>query len=178
MLESQKHEFRNLCIDRLKFVSRLDKNFKDKKIVQRLYKTILNLDKKNILLYIPMGIEVNVAPLINKLRKEKKFNVYVPFIIGETFKAVPYRLPLKVKKFGIKEPNFSFKNVNLDVAIVPVVGIDGANKRIGFGKGMYDRFFWKMKKKPTIIFTQKKLCKTTQILSNNYDIKADIIICG
>ena len=33
---------------------------------------------------------------------------------------------------------------NIDIAIVPAVGVDGNLQRIGFGKGMYDRFFEKL----------------------------------
>jgi len=178
MLQSHKSDFRKSCIKKLKFQSRFTKNYKDKKVVDRLYSAIYNMKKKNVLLYIPLDLEVDVYPLIKRLRKEKKVNVFVPFMEGLSFKAVKFRLPLKTKKFGIKEPNNSFFQVKIDLAIVPVVGIDGLNKRIGFGKGMYDRFFYKLKKKPITIFTQRELCKTTEILSDNYDIKADYIICG
>ncbi|WP_428023923.1 5-formyltetrahydrofolate cyclo-ligase [Arcobacter sp.] len=176
MLENHKSDFRKSCIKKLKFVSRFTKNYKDKKIVDEIYKTICELEKKNVLLYIPLDLEVDVYPLIKRLRREKRVRVFVPYMEGLSFKLVKFRLPLKTKKFGIKEPNNSFFRTKIDLAVVPVVGIDGANKRIGFGKGMYDRFFYNLNYKPTILFTQRKLCKTTKILSDNYDIKADIII--
>jgi 5-formyltetrahydrofolate cyclo-ligase len=50
------------------------------------------------------------------------------------------------------------------------------NKRIGFGKGMYDRFFDRLGYKPIMVFTQLILCKSEKILSDNYDIQADYII--
>ncbi len=97
----------------------------------------------------------------------------------DSFKMVKYRLPLKKRKFGIYEPNNSFmKPKKIDLAIVPIVGVDVLNKRIGFGKGMYDRFFYRLKYRPTIVFTQLVLCKSKEILSDNYDIKADYIITG
>lgn len=178
MIKNHKSDFRKSCINKLKFKSRFTKNYIDKKIVDEIYKTILMVNKKNILLYIPLGLEVDINPLIKRLRKEKKYKVFVPFIIGETFKAVPYRLPLKKNKFGIKEPINSHFKANMDLVVVPIVGIDSLYKRIGFGKGMYDRYFWKLKKKPVKIFTQRTLCKSNKILSNNYDIQADILICG
>ena len=96
---------------------------------------------------------------------------------GESFKIVKYRLPLYKKKFGIKEPNNSFfKAQKIDLAIIPVVGIDKLGKRIGFGKGMYDRFFDKLGYKPIMVFTQLILCKSGQILSLDHDIQADYII--
>jgi 5-formyltetrahydrofolate cyclo-ligase len=96
---------------------------------------------------------------------------------GESFKIVKYRLPLYKKRFGIKEPNNSFfKAKKIDLAIIPIVGIDAVGKRIGFGKGMYDRFFCNLSYKPTMVFTQLILCKSEKILSESYDIQADYII--
>lgn len=176
MLDNHKGDFRKLSLERLQFSSRFLKFYKDKKTVKKLEKFIDFYKSKNILLYIPMGMEVDVLPLINHLRKNKK-NVFVPFMVGDSFKLVSYRLPLQKKRFGIKEPNNSFcLKPKIDLAIVPVVGVDKECKRIGFGKGMYDRFFDRLDYKPIIIFTQLTLCKTDKKLSNQYDIQADFII--
>lgn len=176
MKNNHKNDFRKSCLDRLKFTSLFLKYYKNKIIVKKLEYLIKESDSKNILLYIPLGIEVDVKPLINNLRKKNK-NVYVPFMQGESFKIVKYRLPLYKKKFGIKEPNNSFfKAQKIDLAIIPVVGIDKLGKRIGFGKGMYDRFFDKLGYKPIMVFTQLILCKSGQILSQDHDIQADYII--
>jgi 5-formyltetrahydrofolate cyclo-ligase len=123
--------------------------------------------------------EVNIKDIINKLRKKKNIEVYVPYIKGNSFIPVKYRLPLQKRKFNVKEPNFSRyrdNKIDFDLIIVPIVGIDGSFKRIGFGAGMYDRFFSTLKKRPITIFTQLKLCRTKEIVTNNYDIQADYII--
>lgn len=177
MKNDHKSDFRKSSIKRLEFASLFLKYYKNKIIVKKLEDFIKRSDSKNILLYIPLGIEVDVKPLIKSLRKTKKRNVYVPFMQGESFKIVKYRLPLHKKRFGIKEPNNSFfKARKIDLAIIPVVGIDKLEKRIGFGKGMYDRFFGSLNYKPTMVFTQLILCKSEKILSDNYDIRADYII--
>ncbi len=176
MKENHKSDFRKSCIQRLEFSSRFLKFYKDKKTVKKLRKFINIYKAKNVLLYIPMGMEVDVLPLVNSLRK-KGINVFVPFIIEDSFKLVKYRLPLEIKRFGIKEPRNSFcVHKNIDLAIVPIVGVDKLLKRIGFGRGMYDRFFYKLKYKPTVVFTQLTLCKANEILTNKYDIQADYII--
>lgn len=177
MKNDHKNDFRKSCLKRLEFTSLFLKYYKNKIIFKKLEKFTKQSDSKNILLYIPLGIEVDVKPLINSLRKRKDTTVYVPFMQGESFKIVKYRLPLHKKRFGIKEPNNSFfKARKIDLAIVPVVGVDKLNKRIGFGKGMYDRFFDKLGYKPIMVFTQLILCKSEKILSDNYDIQADYII--
>lgn len=177
MKNDHKSDFRKSCIKRLEFTSLFLKYYKNKIIVKKLENFIKRSDSRNILLYIPMDIEVDVKPLIKSLRKTKKREVYVPFMQGDSFKIVKYRLPLHKKRFGIKEPNNSFfKAKKIDLAIVPIVGIDKLGKRIGFGKGMYDRFFDRLNYNPTTVFTQLVLCKSEKILSDNYDIQANYII--
>jgi 5-formyltetrahydrofolate cyclo-ligase len=177
MKNYHKSDFRKSCIKRLEFSSLFLKYYKNKIIVRELKKFIERSGSKNILLYIPLGIEVDVRPLIVSLRKSRNKSVYVPYMQGDSFKIVKYRLPLYKKKFGIKEPNNSFiKPAKVDLAIIPIVGVDALNKRIGYGKGMYDRFFDRLNYKPTMIFTQLILCKSEHILSDCYDIQADYII--
>jgi 5-formyltetrahydrofolate cyclo-ligase len=177
MKNDHKSDFRKSCIKRLENTSLFFKYYKNKIIVKKLENFIKKSESKNVLLYIPFGIEVDVKPLIVSLRKMKDKNVYVPFMQGDSFKIVKYRLPLYKKRFGIKEPNNSFFKPNkIDLAIIPIVGVDKLNKRIGYGKGMYDRFFDRLTYKPTMIFTQLILCRSEKILSDNYDIQADYII--
>lgn len=176
-LVSNKSDFRKLCKKRLTFIGNISSYTRNKIIVNKLRFLVKQSKAKNILLYIPFKkMEVNVNSLIKDLRKEKNINVYVPFIKDESFVPVIYRLPLKNKKYGIKEPNYSSKKVKIDLAIVPILGIDSQMKRVGFGAGMYDRFFDKINYRPTIVFTQLELCCSKKKLCDHYDIQADYII--
>jgi 5-formyltetrahydrofolate cyclo-ligase len=175
-LNELKHKFRKECIKRLRFSSKIGKIKKDKNICLKLFKLIKLQKPKKVLAYIPLNMEVNILPLINRLKKEKICEVYVPYMVDETFKIVKYRLPLYKKKFGIKEPKNSMLKASVDLAIIPIVGTDSTNRRVGFGKGMYDRYFGNLKKQPIKIFTQRKLCESKQIVTDFYDIKADFII--
>ena len=157
-----KANFRKLALKRLQFFSNVGKIKKNKSICLEIKKIIDFHRPKKILFYIPLSLEVDVMPIIAELRKRKDIEVYVPFMKDDSFVPVLFRFPLNLKKFGIKEPNFStFRNneIDLDMVVVPIVGIDDTYRRIGFGAGMYDRFFEKLKKKPITIFTQLKLCK-------------------
>ncbi len=176
MRKNHKSDFRKSCIKRLEFSSRFLKFYKDKKTVQKLKRFVDIYKPQNVLLYIPMDLEVDVLPLINYLRR-RQVNVFVPFMVKDSFKLVKYRLPLEIKRFGIKEPKNSFcLYKKIDLAIVPIVGVDNLYKRIGFGQGMYDRFFYRLNYKPFIVFTQLTLCKSEKRLSDYYDIQADLII--
>ncbi len=176
--DSKKKYFRTHCLKRLKKASGIGSYKKDKVVLQRLYQLIVESLAQKIMLYLPMKTEINLYPLILQLRKEKRV-LYVPFMEGKSFRVVRYRYPLEKKCFGIKEPKDSkqYRTKKLDIAIVPIVGLDITHRRVGFGKGMYDRFFEKeIKNISKIVFVARELCYSKEIVTDDYDVKADIII--
>lgn len=132
----------------------------------------------NILLYNALDSEINLKYIIHKLLKSKKYCIFIPKITDISFKIVKYRQPFVKNKFGIKEPHGTkkYNHIILDIAVVPVLGVDKNLKRIGFGKGMYDRFFETLKIKPYNIFISRKLYIAKDELCNHYDIQADCYI--
>ena len=154
-----------------------NRRYLDAKINTALSKVIEQKTKKhaNILLYMPLAMEADITKTLRKMRKSRR--VFVPFMEGASFKMVPYRLPLKSNAFGILEAGNSFKRVKkLDLAVVPAVGIDRQNKRVGFGKGMYDRFFAALRHHPYTVFVQRRGCFARANLCDAHDIAADLII--
>ena len=177
-MENRKKQFRKHCLNRLKKASKYGAYIKDKRVLKLLYTYIVEQDAQNIMLYLPLATEVNLYPLIRRLRREKR-TLYVPFMEGKSFRLVKYRYPLELKRFGVKEPKDSrqYRIKRIDIAIVPIVGMDVTHRRVGFGKGMYDRFFEKeIKNINKIIFVARELCYSKKILTDHYDIKADRVI--
>lgn len=173
-----KKEFREHCLKRLKKVSSRSTYKKDKLVLEELYHIIASGNAQKIMLYLPLKTEVNLYPLIKKLRREKR-ELYVPFMEGKSFSLVKYRYPLEKKRFGIKEPKNSkqYRIKRLDIAIVPIVGMDVTQRRVGFGKGMYDRFFEKeIKNINKIVFVARDLCYCKENITDHYDIRADSIV--
>jgi len=173
-----KNSFRKNCLKQLKGAQKRGRYIKDKLVISKLHRYLLENNAQDILLYLPLKMEVNLYPLIKQLRKEKK-KVYVPFMEGKSFRLVKYRLPLKVKQFGIKEPHDSkqYRYKKIDVAIVPIVGVDSTFRRLGFGKGMYDRFFEKEHKNINkVVFVARELCYSKKVITDHYDVRADNII--
>ncbi len=167
-----KKTFRKICIDRAKKNKNVNTYKLDRDLNNRLYQLIKMQNAKRIMLYVPLKIEVNISSLILRLRKEKKV-LLVPFMEGESFSLVKYRLPLSKKQFGVKEP----KNTNeykhkIDLAIVPVIGTDKTLRRVGFGKGFYDRFFEKNHKRiHKVLFVGREHCVSTEIITDDHDVK-------
>ncbi|WP_458701358.1 5-formyltetrahydrofolate cyclo-ligase [Sulfurospirillum sp. 1307] len=175
MIENKKIEFRKEAKKRVLYFTKQNKIKRDKYVVNHLEELIKKGNFKNILLYIPLASEVDTMPLINKIRQ--KVNVYVPFMEGKSFKMVKFRLPLFKKKFSIREPKNSFARISkIDLAIVPVLGVDGAFRRIGFGKGMYDRFFESLKSSPLVAFVQLGECIVKEKICQSHDIRANFYI--
>jgi 5-formyltetrahydrofolate cyclo-ligase len=169
--------FRKICLKMLKKRKKIHIYKQDKQINKMLYNYITSIKAKVIMLYLPLKIEVNINPLIKKLRKERKV-LLVPFMEGESFSLVKYRLPLKIKKFGVKEPNKSNRyNKKIDLAIVPIIGTDKTLRRVGFGKGFYDRFFEKNHKNINkIVFVGREYCVSSEVITDDWDVKGDFYI--
>lgn len=173
-----KKEFREHCLQRLRKASSIGSYKKDKTVLNALYAMIRHDNARKIMLYLPLGTEVDLYPLIKQLRREKRA-LYVPFMEGKSFSLVKYRYPLETKRFGIKEPKNSkqYRTKKLDIAIVPIVGMDVTHRRVGFGKGMYDRFFEKeIKNINKIVFVARELCYSKEKITDHYDIEADVVI--
>ena len=168
-----KTEFRKIAKEKL--LTCKNKYKRDKVLSRQILEIISAMNARSILLYFPLPIEPNIYRVIAQCRKKCK--VYVPFMEGISFKMVKFKLPLEVKRFNIKEPKNSFAlQAKIDLAIVPVIGVDGALKRIGFGKGMYDRFFESLPTKPTVLFVQREVCETHSYVCEEHDIDADIYL--
>ena len=172
-----KKEFRALCIRKLKSFNRVKSYSSDRAVSLKLYNYIKKNRLRVIMLYLPLKIEINIFSLITQLRKEG-VTLLVPFMEGKSFRLVKYRLPINVKKFGVREPNISNSfNKKIDLAIVPIIGTDKTMRRVGFGKGFYDRFFEKHKDKiDRVFFVGRKPCICSQRITDDYDVKGDVYI--
>jgi 5-formyltetrahydrofolate cyclo-ligase len=178
-MQLTKATFREICLKKMKkqkHVGNIYKNYKVNQSLQKLLKSKLKNKKGNkILFYYPLENEVDIRKTLYHFRKNNQ--IFLPFMEGKSFKMVPFRLPLKKKKFGIYEAGNSKRIINkIDIAIVPVLGVDKNLQRVGFGKGMYDRFFPTLKKKPFTVFVQLEPCITQQEICDSYDISADVYI--
>ncbi|AWI34737.1 5-formyltetrahydrofolate cyclo-ligase [Helicobacter apodemus] len=186
-MESQKSEFRKYCKISLEKLSKAqNKIFLDSKLQRNLLiilsQEIQHLRKKTkrplkILLYYPLAIEFNGKKVLKTLRKQKNIEIFLPFMGDISFKIVKFRLPLHREKFGVLQPSNSYRKINLiDIAIIPVIGIDNQFKRIGFGKGMYDRFFNTQKKIPRILFICRGIFYSSLNITQYHDIKGNSLI--
>lgn len=170
-----KTAFRAHCLERLKAAPRHNKRYRESLLEQKLEALIKERGAKRILFYWPLPIEADLRRSIQRLRRRAE--IYLPFMEGVSFKMVPLRLPLERRRFGIYEAGNTFKKIkNIDIAVVPAVGVDADARRIGFGKGMYDRFFARLRIRPIIYFVQLERCLSEAQICDEHDISADVLI--
>ncbi len=87
---------------------------------------------------------------------------------------VKLRLPLEKSSFGTLESrNSKVKIFRVDIMVVPVIGVDSKMRRVGFGKGMYDRFFETLKNRPKVVFLQLLKHKSKIEIGEKHDIVGD-----
>ena len=112
---------------------------KSRIIVDEIIKSNI-LDKYNhIAIYYPIGTEINIIDLV-KYYSNKKF--YLP-ITKDEINFVYYDTNTKLidGPFNTKEPIGDIVNRDLiECFVIPCVAINKDNKRIGYGKGYYDRY--------------------------------------
>ena len=160
---------------KIKLKNKISISYKKDFLTFKEVNTIIQKFKiKNILIYIPLNYEINIYKFRRQL--SKKCKIFIPFMQDKSLKIVKLRLPLFKKRFGILEPRNSLFDAKIQLAIVPIVGIDKDFKRIGHGNGFYDRFFGSLNYKPIIIFTQNIKGISKDKLTNSYDIKGDFYI--
>lgn len=98
------------------------------------------LDKyRSYFIYRSFSSEAGTGKLTEYLIREGK-ELFFPIVREKEMFAVGYTGKFKEGCFGIEEPEGEIYSGNIDVAIIPLLAVDGRGYRIGYGGGYYDRF--------------------------------------
>lgn len=134
------------------------------------------LDKyNNIGIYYPIGNEINVMELLN-IYKDKKF--YLPITKDEiSFASYKIGDELVDGPFNTKEPKGNIvKRDLIDCFIIPCVAISKDKRRLGYGKGYYDRYLANYNGLKIGICYKEHA--NLDVVLNDYDVCLDKIILG
>lgn len=170
---------------RKKFIlKRNDMDIKD--IRQQSYdicnKLIKFVDKNKfdaILSYKNFKNEVDIEE-VNKYISAKGIKLFFPRVEGEMmnfYESIEDKFV--ISKYGNLEPvgdtpKYENYNFSRTLALIPTVAVDGNLRRIGFGKGYYDRYFENLNEiiKVAVVYSwqiiDEKIC-------SDYDLKFDKI---
>lgn len=170
-----KSEFRIHVKNELKKLNSHQAKCVSASIARKTLKLVNSLKVKNILIFIPLPYEPDLLKLRAKFTRNR--NLFVPFMVNESLKAVKLRMPFKTAKFGVREAGDSNAHFGrIDLAVIPVIGVDAKMARIGHGAGFYDRFFASLPYRPTIVFVQIKDFFLNADICDSHDIKGDFYI--
>ena len=148
-----------------------------------LINEIQNRDLKKILVYQSIDNEPSIEQT-TELAWQKDIEVYIPKVISKE-KIIINRLrknsSYSKNKFGIKESNDSdtVELNEIDLAVLPLVGIDVNGFRLGYGGGYFDRFFnqgSELSRKPFIIGTGYAFQILEVSFAEGHDLKCDSVI--
>lgn len=154
---------------------RKELNIKEKSILlcEKLKKTDEYKNSKHIMIFYPLENEINLLDLTKD--HSKKF--YLPKICGKDLLCCPFNneKELCVSCFKIKEPTSNPVEKSLiDLIIVPALGVDKNNHRLGYGGGFYDRFLNGINANKIVCIPEELIVDS--IYPEKHDIKIDKII--
>ncbi len=146
------------------------------KMQKKLKKINAFMDAQKIGVYFPIGSEILTQDIIQELLSNGK-DVFLPKVVGEKieFRKIINFSSLEKGSFDIMEPKDDCQtDNNLDVILVPTVGISPTGVRLGYGHGFYDKFLAEHKTVTISLIMEKQIIKN--IPKSEHDIIIDWIV--
>lgn len=150
-----------------------------KNITDSIGKTDLYSGADKLLVFIPIGSEVNTLPLISGAFNEGK-TVAIPVIDGKEmhFAVINSLDELVPGEYNIPTAPQSAEfidNFEKSICIVPCLSCDKSLNRIGYGGGFYDRFLAAHTEIKTVCVCFDK-CLSDSLPTEEFDIKMNLCI--
>ena len=135
-----KEELRREIRARLALLSEDERRAASSRICGALLRSDRWRESRSVLLYHPLPDEVDVRPLLQAALDEGK-QVLLPRVEGADLQIVPYDGRLRRGAFGILEPvGEGISDLSqTDLVLVPGRAFDAEGRRLGRGRGYYDR---------------------------------------
>ncbi len=173
---SEKTSLRKFLLDKRDSTSFDLMKIISKAIQKRLKKIDSFRNAKKIGMYYPIGSEIMTQDIIQEALSDGK-EVFLPKVIGKNieFRKIESVSNLESGAFDIMEPrNECPVDNNLDVILVPTIGISPMGVRLGYGHGFYDRFLAENKIETISITMEKQVVKN--IPSSEHDVTINWIV--
>jgi len=172
----EKKSLRNLLLERRDNTSFDLMKIASEKIQKKIKKINGFRNAQKIGAYFPIGSEILTQDIIQELISDGK-DVFLPKVIGEKmeFRKITNFSSLEKGSFDIMEPKDDCQtDNNLDVVLVPTVGISPIGVRLGYGHGFYDKFLAEHKTTTISLTMEKQIIKN--IPKSEHDIMIDWIV--
>lgn len=149
--------------------------------IQKMFISLpLFIEANVIALYSPIHNEVDTMHVINAAISGGK-TVLLPAVTVDTieFRKLSASESLICGAYGIPEPDiFSqvFDVDAVDVIVVPGVAFDINGRRIGYGKGFYDKALHKLEGRGRLVAFSYDFQVLDEIVDEHHDVQIDVII--
>lgn len=145
----RKNDIRATLSQRRRILSNEKVKLGSQEVVEQLLQNHFFINAKNIMLYYPMKNEIDLRTLMQPTQGKRFF---LPVTHRRSLEVREYigEQNLKKGRHRIPEPQTPSYKGKLDLIIVPGVGFDHHNHRLGRGGGYYDRFLRKYRHVPKI----------------------------
>ena len=144
-------------------------------VFRALEQTAAFMVSERILMYLSLPDELSTREFIDKWAPKKQF--YLPRVNGLNLEILPYdRSKLRLGAFRIEEPegNETVSVSEIDMIVVPAVGYDTEGRRVGRGKGYYDKLLARTKAIKVGVAYQFQV--VDYIETEPHDISVDMVI--
>ena len=183
---NDKKALRKEILAKRNIMDAIEKEEKDRKILDEFYESNYYREAKNIFIYISYDSEVNTKGIIKKALRDNK-KIYVPRTEFKTRLMDAVEITslnnLIESEYGILEPSVEEPHIDpneIDLIVVPGVAFDRNGGRMGYGAGFYDRYFKKISKDNMKKVIKLALAYDFQILEkipmNEQDVPVNYII--
>ena len=146
------------------------------KIHKRLRKSKIFHDAKKIGCYYPIGSEVLTQDIMQEILSSGR-ELFLPKVLGDKieFRKITDFSCLEIGNFDIMEPKDDCRaETNLDLILVPTVGISQDGVRLGYGHGFFDKFLSEHSTETIALIYEKQIIK--KIPKSNHDITMNWIL--
>lgn len=172
---SEKNELRNKMKQLRVILSEATRRTASEEVFERLEKTAAFLLADRIMMYHSLPDELSTHEFLRKWAGKKRF--YLPRINGVDLEVLPYEESrLELGSFHIEEPtgNDITDPSDIELVVVPAVAYDKKGRRLGRGKGFYDRFL--SQTKATKVGVGYEFQLVDELPVEPHDIPMDIIV--
>lgn len=139
---------------------------------------------RSVAAYVAVDGEIDPTPLVEELTSVGAQS-FLPVLTGEVLRFGPVGpdTPTAANRYGIAEP-VGVETVaadQLDLVLVPVVGVDPQGNRLGFGAGWYDRTFSWLRdvprpSRPLLVGLAHDVQVVDVVPSRPWDVRLDAVI--
>lgn len=176
-LKEKKKELRKLIRERKKMLSLEEKNLESEKIFSSIVNSSVFKSADTILLYWSMDDEVPTHDFVLSHFESK--TILLPCVVGDDLVLRKFSGMQSMKageQFGILEPTGEIFSdyEKIDLMIIPGVAFDRERKRIGRGRGFYDRLLSVNQNKKMGICFSCQLVESVPV--EDFDVKMDYVV--